>query len=180
MAQLDLFPPGKNEPQILEESFNANIEGLSNFSFSDIPQDEVELRVHFNKFIEQMQINDALLQKRQQQQFEVCDSLNITHSIAAEHNEESRSGCNANGLGKNTLEKQNRFFGAGYQIAEEEDDRFIEDTKAEELRQFEMIEQQIQNETIIDEFAENQGGKTQRGNIPSQIAMSRDFIMIQK
>ena len=31
-----------------------NIDGLTNFSFADLPQEEVELRVHFNKFIEQM------------------------------------------------------------------------------------------------------------------------------
>ena len=66
MAQLDLFPPGKTEQakqteEDAEESVNEQIEGLSNFSFSDIPQDEVELRVHFNKFIEQMQLNDHLL-----------------------------------------------------------------------------------------------------------------------
>ena len=30
------------------------IEGLKNFEFVNTPQEEIELRTHFNKFIEQM------------------------------------------------------------------------------------------------------------------------------
>jgi hypothetical protein len=33
---------------------NIVIEGLENFDFTDTPEEEIQLRVHFNKFIEQM------------------------------------------------------------------------------------------------------------------------------
>ena len=38
-----------------------SIEGLENFSYIDTPEEEQELRTHFNKFIEQMQINELQL-----------------------------------------------------------------------------------------------------------------------
>ena len=37
---------------------NIVIEGLENFSFIDMPQEELELREHFNRFIEQMRQNE--------------------------------------------------------------------------------------------------------------------------
>ena len=55
-------------PQVDPNEGNIVIEGLENFSFTDTPQEEIQLRVHFNKFIEQMQINELNLQKKQKQQ----------------------------------------------------------------------------------------------------------------
>ena len=52
------FPPIGDQA---EDSIN-----LDDFSFADLPQEEVELRGHFNRFIEQMQLSEAVLQKRQQ------------------------------------------------------------------------------------------------------------------
>lgn len=47
---------------------NIVIEGLENFSFIDMPQEELELREHFNRFIEQMRQNEIQLQAKQKQQ----------------------------------------------------------------------------------------------------------------
>lgn len=53
-----------SKPPIDPNEGNIVIEGLENFSFTDTPEEEIQLRVHFNKFIEQMQINEINLQKK--------------------------------------------------------------------------------------------------------------------
>jgi hypothetical protein len=50
--------PGEADPA---DDGNIVIEGLENFSFTDMPQEELELRQHFNKFIEQMRVNEIRL-----------------------------------------------------------------------------------------------------------------------
>ena len=74
---------------------NIVIEGLENFSFNDMPSEEVELRDHFTKFIEQMRQNEIQLQQKakmqeQEELFgktwnEPADSMNVTNSVAFEN-----------------------------------------------------------------------------------------------